>query len=348
MIMKRFLFLTMVLFAAINAWAEEGSKEFKKSFPATSFDELTVINRYGNVDIKQEGNELSIAASVWVEAKTKAKVDEILEYIVITAKEQGGVMHVETSFLKDMTLRQMFSGVTVSIDYHIKVPKGKKVRLVCTEGGASVSNFVGDMSVDIASGNFKASSITGGEFTMKQNRGEFDVEKLDAVNAEFKSCKVKIGEGTSMQLDCASTVLQLMEADRLSMKTSGGSCYLGSIGELDGVSQYTKYEVQDIGESVRMDMRWGELNIRNINLSFSTVDVKGMSTKVGLTFMEGAGYSLELSRNKNLKAELPQGVVLENKPTVDKNSVLETGFVGDKKHAGKVNLKLSGGTLFIQ
>ena len=176
--MKRLLLLAIVLFGVVNAWAEEGSKEFKKNFPAASINELTVTNRYGNIDVKQEGDEFSITTSVWVEAKTKAKVDEILEYIFITAKEQGAVLNVETLFQKDMSLRQMFAGVTVSVDYHIKVPKGKKVRLVCTEGGASVADFVGDMSVEIVSGNFKANSVTGGEFSVKQNKGEFEVEKL--------------------------------------------------------------------------------------------------------------------------------------------------------------------------
>lgn len=183
---------------------------------------------------------------------------------------------------------------------------------------------------------------------MKQNKGEFEVEKLGNMTAEFKSCKVKIGEGKEMKLDCTSTTLQLMEADKLSLKTSGGTCYLGMVEDMDGTSFYTKYEVQDIGGSLKMDMRWGELNVRNINFSFATVDVKGSSTKVGLTFMEGCGYTLELARNKNLKVELPEGVTLENKPTTDKNTVLETGFIGNKKYAGKVNLNLSGGSLFIQ
>lgn len=78
------------MFGAVNAWAEEGSKEFKKSFPAASINELTVTNRYGNIDVKQEGDEFSITTSVWVEAKTKAKVDEILEYISITGQGARG------------------------------------------------------------------------------------------------------------------------------------------------------------------------------------------------------------------------------------------------------------------
>ena len=346
--MKRLLFLVIGLLGVTSVWAEEGSKEFKKSFSAGTINELTVTNRYGNIDVKQEGNEFFVTASVWVEAKTKAKVDEILEYISITAKEQGTVLNVETLFRKDMSLRQMFAGVTVSVDYHIKVPKGKKVRLVCTEGGASVTDFVGDMSVEIVSGNFKANSVTGGELSVKQNKGEFDVEKLGNITAEFKSCKVKNGEGKEMKLDCTSTTLQLMEADKLSLKTSGGTCYLGMVEDLDGTSFNTKYEVQDIGGSLKMDTRWGELNVRNINFSFASVDVKGTSTRVGLTFMEGCGYTLELTRNKNLKVELPQGVTLENKPTTDRNTVLETGFIGNKKYTGKVSLNLSGGSLFIQ
>ena len=87
---------------------------------------------------------------------------------------------------------------------------------------------------------------------------------------------------------------------------------------------------------------------RNVNFSFASVNVKGSATKVGLTFMEGCGYTLELTRNKNLKVDLPQGVTLENKPTADKNILFETGFIGNKKYAGKVNLNLSGGSLFIQ
>lgn len=346
--MKRIILITIAVLFVLNVWAEEGTKEFKQSFPAASFKELIVSNRYGNIDVRQEGEEFAIAATVWVEAKNKAKVDEILEYIAITAKEQGSALNVESVFKKDMGLKQTFSGVTVSVDYHIKVPVGKKVRLLSTDGGVSMTDFTGDLSVEIVSGNFKANTVLGGEFSIKQSKGEFEVEQVAVFNGEFKSCKVKIGEGTDMKLDCNSTSLQLMEADNLTLKTSGGTCYLGMIDNLTGSSLYTKYEVQDIGDRLWMDMRWGELNVRNVHLSFSSLEVKSSSAKVGLTFMEGCGYALDINRNKNMKVELPQGVTLEAKPTTNKNTVLETGFVGDKKYSGRVNLNLSGGSLFIQ
>lgn len=346
--MRKVLFIAIGVLLTMSAWAEEGSKEFKEQFPGGAFSELIVSNRYGNIDIRQEGEEFMITASVWVEAKTKAKVDEMLEYISIVAKERGTALDVETLFKKDMSLKQMFSGVTVSVDYHIKVPRGKKVRLVSSDGGVSMTDFTGDLSVEIVSGNFKANRVLGGEFSVKQSKGEFEVEKVAVFSGEFKSCKVKIGEGTDMKLDCNATSLQLMEADRLTLRTSGGNCYLGTIEHLSGNSFYTKYEIQDIGGSLWMDTRWGEVNVRNIHFSFSTVEMKSASTKVGLTFMTGSGYSVSIARNKNLKVQLPEGVTLETKPTTGKSTVLETGFVGDRKYAGKVNLNMSGGSLFIQ
>ncbi len=71
--MKRLLLLAIVLFGVVNAWAEEGSKEFKKNFPAASINELTVTNRYGNIDVKQEGDEFSITTSVWGGGKNKSQ-----------------------------------------------------------------------------------------------------------------------------------------------------------------------------------------------------------------------------------------------------------------------------------
>ena len=114
-----------------------------------------------------------------------------------------------------------------------------------------------------------------------------------------------------------------MEADKLSLKTSEEPVTWGWSRIWTGIF-YTKYEVQDIG-GVAED-GYALASYVCINFSFATVDVKGSSTKVGLTFMEGCGYTLELARNKNLKVELPEVLCLESKPTTDKNTVLETAL----------------------
>lgn len=346
--MKRILLAVCAVFIGWNVIAENRTKEYKKSFPADGVNELTVWNRYGNIDIRQEGNVFEIEAAIVVEAKSQAKVDEMLEYIYISAKEQAGVLNVKTVFEKNMSTRQLLGGISVGVDYRIKVPVGKKVRVISQDGNVTMGDFDGSLSVDIVSGSFKAGSVKGEDFSAKLSKGEFEVKNAETLSGEFKSAKVKIGEGTRMTLDCNATDLQLLEADNVAMKSRKGTCYLGTIENLEMQSFYTKNEIQDIGGSLRMDARWGEVNVRNVHFSFSLVEMKTASTKVGLTFMDGCGYHLELKHNKGMKVDLPESFALIVQPTSEKKTILETGFVGNKKYNGKVVLNMSGGNLFIQ
>ena len=94
---------------------------------------------------------------------------------------------------------------------------------------------------------------------------------------------------------------------------------IGDVEELTGSSSFTKYEVQDLGSYMDMDMKMGEMNIRNIQLLFSEIRLKGSFTKVGLTFEKDAGYHLEIKHNKSLKMGLPDGMELEQKSASERN-----------------------------
>ena len=123
---------------------------------------------------------------------------------------------------------------------------------------------------------------------------------------------------------------------------------IGDVEELTGSSSFTKYEVQDLGSYVDMDMKMGEMNIRNIQLLFSEIRLKGSFTKVGLTFEKDAGYHLEIKHNKSLKMGLPDGMELEQKSASERNMTVSSKFVGNPKYTGEVLLELSNGSLYIQ
>ena len=123
---------------------------------------------------------------------------------------------------------------------------------------------------------------------------------------------------------------------------------IGDVEEINGSSSFTKYEVLDLGNILDLDMKMGEINVRNIQLLFSEVRIKGSFTKVGLTFSPDAGYHLELKRNKSLKVDLPHNMRLEERPTTERNMTVGTKFTGNPKYSGKVFLELSNGNLFIQ
>ena len=166
------------------------------------------------------------------------------------------------------------------------------------------------------------------------------------MNGEFKECKLLLESGNKVRLTTNACEGELVSMDELNIRSSGGSLKIGLVEELAGSSSFTKYEIQDLANLMDMEMKMGEMNVRNVQKLFSKIRLNSSFTKVGLTFPQGAGYQLDLKRNKSLKLELPKGVELDEH--AERNKIIGTKFIGDPQYTGKVELEISNGSLFIQ
>lgn len=347
--MKAIITVLCILIGAMQLKAEESKKTYEKTFPKDGIEELVLSNNYGKIEVAQtDGNEIQVSVLMKVIAKSGAKADETLELIQVMETQSDNYLNLETKFGKDMTFKQFMTGMSVSVDYKVTMPKGIKLRVISSNGNTYLGNFEGELNADIRNGDFKAAAIKGGEFYIKQDKGDFKVEDVASLNGDFKNCTLVIESGDQVRLTTNSCTGDLQSIDKLNIRSSGGEMKLGDIEELTGSSSFTKYEVQDLANVLDMDMKMGEMNIRNIQLMFSEIRLKGSFTKVGLTFMKDAGYHLEIKHNKSLKMDLPNKMKLEERPTSERNTVIGTKFIGNTKYAGKVFLELSNGSLYIQ
>lgn len=347
--MKFVITVLCIVAFCMNLNAEVSEKKYEKTFPKDKIGELVLSNEYGQIDVEQtDGSEISVSVTMQVTAKTVAKADETLDLLDIKETLGSSFLNIATTFGKDMAIKQLLSSVSLQINYKVGIPKGIKLRLIASDCNVFIDDFDGEINADIRNGNFKANSVKGAEFYIKQDKGSFEVADVDIMGGDFKNATVRIESGNEVKLETSSTSGDLLSIEKLNIRSSGGEIKLGQIEDLTGSSSFTKYEVQDIGNILNMDMKMGEINVRNIHFNFSEIRLKGSFTKVGLTFMEGAGYNLEVKRNKSLKMDLPRGMTLEERPTTERNMLIGTKFVGDTKYTGKVFLELSNGNLYIQ
>ena len=186
------------------------------------------------------------------------------------------------------------------------------------------------------------------DFYIKQSGGTCEIAAVDVLDGEWRNCHVLIGDGDDIRLDLSSCDGDIASAGKLNVRSSGGKMQIGDVERLLGSSSFTKYEVQDLADLLDMDMKMGELNIRNIRPLFSEIRLKSSFTKIGLSFMDKASYVLEIKRNKSLKLDLPEGLVLEDAPASERNVRIGTATVGNPEQAGKVTLELSNGSFFLQ
>lgn len=155
--MKVIITAWCILLLSIQLKAEESKKTYEKTFSKDGIEELVVSNSYGKVEVMQnEGNEIQIAVGMKVIAKSGVKADETLDLIQILETQMDHYMNIETKVGKDLTFKQFISGMEISIDYRISIPKGIKLRLIATNGNVYLGNFEGELNVNIRSGDFKA------------------------------------------------------------------------------------------------------------------------------------------------------------------------------------------------
>lgn len=347
--MKTTLFILGMIFMGVTLYAQTSKKEYRKSFDKAGITEVVLSNRYGQIDVEQKkADKIDVTATISVTAKNKSKADEFIEYIHIEDVVSGGFLNVETTFGKDVFFKQLLSGLEINIVYKVVLPYGMKLRIINTEGNVFINNFEGDLAIDIKNGNFQLGKMKDGVLQILQSGGNFVVDDVNTLNGQFKDCNLKIEKVREAKLNLEKCTGNLATAAKLNITSQNGELDLGEIEEMSGTANSTKFEIQDIGNELSMTMRFGEINIRNIHTDFSLIQLRTNYTKVGLTFMEGAGYNLELKHNKSLKMDLPADFQLSQQPTSEKNVLVETGFIGNKKRTGKVDLEIRNGNLYIQ
>lgn len=344
------IFILLCLFAVFTQLnAQESQKNYEKRFSKEGIEEVVLTNNYGKIEVVQsEGDEIHAYVNMKVEAKSAVKADETLDLIQVMETRTGNYLDLKTYYGKDMAFKQFMSGLSIKVDYRVSLPKGVKLRIINSNGAVFLGNFTGELNVDIQNGDFKAATLKGGEFYIKQSKGSFNVEEVGSMSGEFKDCSIILGKGDNVRLVANSCSGDLASIDKLNIRSSGGTFKLGDLEDLTGSSSFTKYEVQDLANYFDMNMRMGEMNIRNVHPLFSEIHLSGSFTRVGLTFAKEAGYQLEVKHNRSLKINLPDGLQLDERPTSERNISIGSKFVGDEKYKGKVMLELSNGSLFIQ
>ena len=68
-----------------------------------------------------------------------------------------------------------------------------------------------------------------------------------------------------------NSCLIIFSINKLNIRSSGGILKIGDVEEVMGSSSFTKYEIQDLAHLLDMDMKMGEMQIRNVQKPFSKI-----------------------------------------------------------------------------
>lgn len=351
--MKKIFVISILILASLSIFAEK-HKKIEKSFSSENMKEVMVENSYGKIEIEQwDKNEIEIKVDIKADARNEQKVIDLLDKIHISFVQKSDYISVVTGFSENFSIKnftnKIFSGGTLSIDYIIYMPKNMALKLTNERGDVIINDFVGQLGVDLKYGDLKIEKALSAS-NLSVTFGKVEIEELGDSKCIFTNSKlVKINKANLLNIDSRHSFINIESAKEIVISSSRGDCSIKYAEKLRGSSSMTEYLIGDIGDELVFELWLGSMNVRNIHKMFSLVDIKSTRAKLGLTFMQGAAYDINIRHNDGLKLDLPAGIDVKRRNAAENNLFITEGkFGGENQFKSKVAIIGTSGRLFIQ
>ncbi len=348
--MRRLLFAILsICFFVGSANAITKHKKIEKTFKAG--ENLKIDSKYGKIQIKHwDQQEIKFEVLISVEGSDDEKTKRMTDDINIDFTEGETQLSAETVFgdffsLKKLT-NSLFNKGEIKISYTVQLPSNVKLDIIQKDGDVFMDSHDGKLNLDLTNGNFTAENLSG-ETSFTITGCTFKVQKLRDSKLNIANSKVTIEDANKLTGESRDSEFTIDVANNISMTSARDKFEIRELEFLYGSSNFSKFEISQLGGEIDYDLKFGHINVFNINNMFSFIKLDSKYADVGLSFMEGAQIDYEIN-HKSVKFDNSKDFILSNKETADKKTFVAKGRVGDKKAFSKLNIRANNCKIRLQ
>jgi hypothetical protein len=318
----------------IKAEAQEKTKEYHESWPASSVQTLSINNKFGNVNVAWKGgNDVTIDVIVTVESANERRANELLERITVSFSKTGNTVSAETHLSESSRTNLNFS-----IDYEVNIPPDKNLNITNKYGNTFVNELNASGMFDIQYGNFNANKLntpSSGKLNLNLAYGKGGIENANDISVTVKYSTINFGQLSDLDLNSKYNVINLDKANSVVTDSKYDTFNFGELGSLSANTKYTRIQIEKLSESLKVDAGYGGIKVDKVDSGFGFISITNSYGQISLG-LGNASYSLDASCDYC-------GI-----------SYPESNFTGDRiseNHSRKVKGKVGdggGGTVFVE
>ena len=293
--------LAACLLISLTTLAKEVTKEYHKTFPASSSSKVFIENKFGAVKVQSGNqNEVVFDVIVSVEADNDDQAKKLLDQIHVTLKSSGDKISGITEMDNKLTSNQKGKKTKFTIDYTITVPIGIEMNIEHSFGDVSINELTGTTDIEISFGSLNANSLTGKKNSLTMSYSDFTIGTLANADLELSFT----GES------------KIKKAGALSVESSYSKLSIGSV------------------RSLSLEASFSEIKIAALPMDFEEVEIEASMSTIDLGIDPASGFSLiaELSMGD---LNIPDGM----KNIVKKKDLMNTRLSGTYGN-GKSNITI--------
>jgi len=357
---RRVLILILVLlpFHPILPQGASETRSFIKSFTVAKESVLEVNNKYGNIEITTwDSDSAYVRAEIKASAPNQSKLGKMFDEISVKITGTGNLILAQTVFNQSINaFFENFKGMTnkvisyesqVEINYFIKVPEYMNLRIDNRYGDIFLEKISGNFELTLSNGSLKT-DVPGRKSSLRLSFCDATITSFISGSIDASFSDITISDIKMIKIKTISSKYRINKAGSIEIESRRDDLFIDNIGNLEGDSYFSDFEVGSLTESLNLVSRYGDLDFDNISPQFESININSGFSDISLDFDPDASYSIEV-RTLNSFLSLPSGIKREER-TLDsgKKEYITTGTAGQNPGSRLLKIDANRGKIYIK
>ncbi|HOU01922.1 MAG TPA: DUF4097 family beta strand repeat-containing protein [Bacteroidales bacterium] len=353
------ILICLFSFEILSGQSFEEKKKYSKTFPVKREMTLELNNKYGNIHISSwQKDSVYVVAEVEATSSSLKRLHNMFDGVDVDISGTDYLVRVKTEFSQDINdLVETIKGLTdklipyesrIRINYKINAPEYIDMRITDKYGDVYIENCRGQFTLNLANGSFKANEIDHSK-SLQLTFCDATINSLAEGDIESSFSELTIGESRDLDISSVSSRLDLKKAGNIYVESRRDKFYVGSVNSITGNSYFTDFRIDNLGQELNLETRYGNLSAEKIESSFKGININSNYTDIDLTFGRSLSYNLDI-RHTNSNVTVPEKNSDLDKRKIDenRNEAAISGTVGRNPGNVKVIIKAVRGNIYIK
>jgi hypothetical protein len=347
-------YISAILFAMIlsisgNAFAyDDYEKEIKEVYSAKAGTQLSITNKYGDIDVKNwEKDSVSIKVVITIETFSEEKANSLFNSIDIIMNKSGNSIVAKTEMS-----HKFKTGKKFSIDYEVYMPDYIQMNLNNKFGNIYIKSLKEKANINLSYGNLHGESFLYPEEKPVSNinlsYAKANITECNRTKLTLKYSKMNIGTSNALVVVSRYSRLHLDENDTVILDSKYDAFNIMNTNTfLVTNGQYSDFRIENVSKNLELNLKYGNCKIDNVEKDFENIKVNNQYVASKISIEEGASYSLE-AETKYCGINYPDNAQVIQKIVNNAETSLKV-IVGDSAAPkGKVKIQSKYGNVSLR
>jgi hypothetical protein len=334
------------------------TKTVTKSFAVPDNGSVRIVNKYGPVTINtwtKDSVKVEIITTAW--GKNDKSVEKMMRRVDFDFIQSSRYLEISTVLDRSSGFfaevwnnigdysKTLLSQNKLKIEYKIYIPEHLDLEINNKFGDIYLYEYAGKLDVTLSHGNIRATKLT--QVNLDLSFGNADIKSVREASLSLKGTECTFTAIGNATITSSSSDIQIAEATFLKLDSrSDRKVRIEHVDEIQGSSNFSKFDIGQINDIVRLDLNYGEIKI-GPQEAFNAITLTGKNTPITVQFEPTALFAYEIEGQED-KIQLPAGHNAKKSYLNEKDNLARfTGTVG-KTPSGKLKVFSDNGEVEIE